>query len=42
MLADAGLVQREQRTKWAYQRVVPGALEALGRLMISAGDPVPA
>ena len=42
VLTDAGLLQREQRTKWAYYRVVPGALEALGRLMISAGEPVPA
>ena len=28
-LADAGLVTREQRGKWAYYRVVPEALLAL-------------
>jgi ArsR family transcriptional regulator len=30
LLADAGLVTREQRGKWAYYRVVPDALRALG------------
>lgn len=33
MLVDAGLLEREQRGKWAYYRVVPGALDALGRLV---------
>jgi ArsR family transcriptional regulator len=28
-LVEAGLVNREQRGKWAYYRVVPGALLAL-------------
>jgi ArsR family transcriptional regulator len=28
-LVEAGLVTREQRGKWAYYRVVPGALSAL-------------
>src|SRR5260370_38946619 len=29
LLAEAGLVTREQRGKWAYYRVVPQALHAL-------------
>ncbi|MGH3299003.1 MAG: ArsR/SmtB family transcription factor [Trebonia sp.] len=29
-LVEAGLVTREQRGKWAYYRVVPAALAALG------------
>jgi ArsR family transcriptional regulator, arsenate/arsenite/antimonite-responsive transcriptional repressor len=29
-LVEAGLVTREQRGKWAYYRVVPQAIEALG------------
>ncbi len=29
LLVDAGLVTREQRGRWAYYRVVPGALTAL-------------
>jgi ArsR family transcriptional regulator len=29
ILVDAGLLIREQRGKWAYYRVVPGALEQL-------------
>jgi ArsR family transcriptional regulator len=29
-LVEVGLVTREQRGKWAYYRVVPGALSALG------------
>lgn len=40
-LVDAGLLQREQRGRWAYYRLVPGALDALaGNLTIqSATDP---
>jgi ArsR family transcriptional regulator len=30
LLTDAGLVTRDQRGKWAYYRVVPHALAALG------------
>jgi ArsR family transcriptional regulator len=30
LLVDAGLVTREQRGKWAYYRVVPQAMQALG------------
>jgi ArsR family transcriptional regulator len=29
-LVEAGLVTREQRGKWAYYRVVPQAIQALG------------
>jgi ArsR family transcriptional regulator, arsenate/arsenite/antimonite-responsive transcriptional repressor len=29
-LAEAGLVTREQRGKWAYYRIVPEAMQALG------------
>lgn len=29
VLTDAGLVAREQRGKWAYFRLVPGALESI-------------
>lgn len=33
VLVDAGLLEREQRGKWAYYRLVPGALDALGDLV---------
>lgn len=33
VLMDAGLLEREQRGKWAYYRVVPGALDALAGLL---------
>jgi len=29
VLTDAGLIVREQRGKWAYYSLVPGALEAI-------------
>lgn len=29
VLVEAGLLEREQRGKWAYYRLVPGALEAV-------------
>ena len=32
VLADAGLIEGERRGRWTYWRVVPGRLEALGRL----------
>ena len=35
VLADAGLLHREQRGKWAYYRLVPGALDALAALLSS-------
>lgn len=37
ILVDAGLLQREQRGKWAYYRLVPGALDALGDLVSATG-----
>jgi ArsR family transcriptional regulator, arsenate/arsenite/antimonite-responsive transcriptional repressor len=33
VLVDAGLLAREQRGKWAYYRLVPGALDALAQLL---------
>ncbi|HEY7048462.1 MAG TPA: metalloregulator ArsR/SmtB family transcription factor [Jatrophihabitantaceae bacterium] len=44
LLVDAGLLTREQRGKWAYYRLVPGALDTLGRLVSTVacdptGDP---
>jgi len=33
VLVDAGLLDREQRGKWAYYRLVPGALDAVTELM---------
>jgi ArsR family transcriptional regulator len=35
VLVDAGLIQREQRGKWAYYRLVPGVLDALANMLIS-------
>ena len=35
ILVDAGILAREQRGKWAYYRLVPGALDTLGRLLAS-------
>lgn len=37
VLVDAGLLDREQRGKWAYYRVVPGALDALAGLLARTG-----
>jgi DNA-binding transcriptional ArsR family regulator len=34
-LVDAGILTREQRGKWAYYRLVPGALDALAALITS-------
>ncbi len=33
LMVDAGLLTREQRGKWAYYSVVPGALSRLGALL---------
>ncbi len=33
ILVDAGLLEREQRGKWAYYRLVPGALDALAGML---------
>ena len=37
-LVDAGILTREQRGKWAYYRLVPGALDALAALIASPAD----
>jgi DNA-binding transcriptional ArsR family regulator len=34
-LVNAGILTREQRGKWAYYRLVPGALDALAALITS-------
>lgn len=36
ILVDAGLLEREQRAKWAYYRLVPGALDAVANLLTPA------
>lgn len=33
VLVDAGLIDREQRGKWAYYRLVPGVLDALAGIL---------
>lgn len=33
ILVDAGILSREQRTKWAYYRVVPGALGVIATVV---------
>lgn len=33
VLVDAGLLEREQRGKWAFYRLVPGALDALAAML---------
>ena len=35
ILVAAGILTREQRGKWAYYRLVPGALDALAVLITS-------
>lgn len=37
VLVEAGLLEREQRGKWAYYRIVPGALDALAGLLARTG-----
>lgn len=37
ILVEAGLLERTQRGKWAYYRLVPAALDALGGLFTRAG-----
>jgi ArsR family transcriptional regulator len=39
VLVEAGLLEREQRGKWAYYRQVPGALDALARLVATVAQP---
>lgn len=33
VLVDAGLIEREQRGKWAYYRLVPGVLGTLAEVL---------
>jgi ArsR family transcriptional regulator, arsenate/arsenite/antimonite-responsive transcriptional repressor len=33
VLVDAGLLAREQRGRWAYYRLLPGAVDALAQLV---------
>lgn len=35
VLVDAGLLAREQRGKWAYYRLVPGAIEGLSTALLA-------
>jgi ArsR family transcriptional regulator len=37
VLADAGLITREQRGKWAYYSLVPGALDAIAGTLTGRG-----
>jgi ArsR family transcriptional regulator len=39
LLVEAGLLEREQRGKWAYYRLVPGALDALAGLVGTIAAP---
>ena len=36
VLADAGYVTRSKRGSWAYYKLVPGALDSLSRLLVTA------
>jgi ArsR family transcriptional regulator len=40
VLVEAGLLTREQRGKWAYYRLVPGAFDALAQLLSANRNPV--
>jgi DNA-binding transcriptional ArsR family regulator len=37
VLVDAGLFEREQRGKWAYYRLVPGALDSVAAALSLPG-----
>jgi ArsR family transcriptional regulator, arsenate/arsenite/antimonite-responsive transcriptional repressor len=37
ILVDAGIFTRDQRGKWAYYALVPGALDALSAVLSTAG-----
>ena len=39
VLTDAGLLERDQRGKWAYYRLVPGALDTLAASLAATGSP---
>jgi ArsR family transcriptional regulator len=36
ILVDAGIFTRDKRGTWAYYRLVPGALDSLARLLVTA------
>ncbi|MGH9047826.1 MAG: ArsR/SmtB family transcription factor [Acidimicrobiales bacterium] len=38
VLVETGLLDREQRGKWAYYRIVPGALDALAGMFTRTGE----
>lgn len=38
-LTDAGLISREQRGKWAYYHLIPGALDSFAQLLSRVGQP---
>jgi ArsR family transcriptional regulator len=39
LLVEAGLLDREQRGKWAYYRLVPGALDTLTTMLARVDQP---
>jgi ArsR family transcriptional regulator len=39
VLVDAGLLEREQRGKWAYYRLLPGGMDTLARLVSAIAGP---
>lgn len=39
VLGEAGLLEREQRGRWAYFRLVPERLEVVRRALAPAGEP---
>ena len=39
VLVDVGVLEREQRGKWAHFRLVPGALEGAAGALIAVGTP---
>ncbi|MFE6968015.1 ArsR/SmtB family transcription factor [Isoptericola sp. NPDC057653] len=41
ILVEAGLLEREQRGRWAYYRAVPGAVDGLVRSLSAALTPAP-
>src|SRR6478609_6696542 len=36
VLTDAGFVTRTKRATWAYYKLVPGAIDAIARLLVTA------
>ena len=37
ILVDAGILAREQRGRWAYYRLIDGALDGIARALVPAG-----